>query len=184
MLQKFSELYNANYDRFVRFAYRYVHDLAVAEDITSDAIIYFWENRSRLPEDTNIPAYILTSIKNQCLSFLRHQRVHENVASNILSDIEWEEANRIARLEAFEPSEVFTDEIQKLVDKALESLPQQTRQIFIMSRYEYLSHKEIAGKLNLSTKSVEFHISKAIRTLKEELHDYFPFVIISLFLMK
>jgi len=183
MPQKFNELYKDNYDKFVRFAYRYVRDLQVAEDMTSEAFVYYWENRSRLPEDMNVPAYILTSVKNQCLSFLRHQDIHEHVTFNILSDMEWEQASRIARLEAFEPSEVFTDEIQQLVDKILKALPEQTRQIFLMSRYQYLSHREIAQKLNLSTKSIEFHISKTLRVLKEELRDYFPFII-SLFLMK
>jgi len=92
--------------------------------------------------------------------------------------MEWERNSRIARLEAFEPSEVFTREILEMVDKALKLLPEQTRRIFMMSRYQYLSHKEIAENLNLSTKSVEFHIAKTLKVLKAELRDYFPFATI------
>jgi RNA polymerase sigma-70 factor (ECF subfamily) len=180
MYQNFSVLYNANYEKFVRFAHRYVRDLIIAEDITSDAFIYYWENRIRLPEDTKVEAYILTSIKNKCLSYLRHQSIHEHV----MSDMEWEMSSRITRLEAFEPSEIYTKEILELVDKTLKSLPEQTRQIFIMSRYRYMSHKEIAEKLNISTKSVEFHIARSLRILKSELRDYFPMVLIGFFLVE
>ena len=171
----FSALYNANYDKFVRFANRYVRDLGIAEDIASDAFIYYWENKSRLPDNTNVKAYILTSIKNKCISYLRHQCIKENAISDMLSDMEWERNSRIARLEAFEPSEVFTREILEMVDKALKLLPEQTRRIFMMSRYQYMSHKEIAENLNISTKSVEFHIAKTLKVLKAELRDYFPF---------
>ncbi|MDR1098646.1 MAG: RNA polymerase sigma-70 factor [Tannerella sp.] len=184
MHQTFSILYNANYEKFVRFACRYVRDSIVAEDITSDAFIYYWENRSRLPEDTNVEAYILTSIKNKCLSYLHHQCIHEHVISGMLSDMEWEFSNRIARLESFEPSEMYTREILELVDKTLKSMPEQTRRIFILSRCKCLSHKEIAEKLNISTKSVEFHITKTLRALRTELRDYFPMAVICLFLSR
>lgn len=184
MSQNFSILYNANYEKFVRFAHRYVRDLTVAEDITSDAFIYYWENRVRLPEDTNVKAYILTSIKNKCLSHLRHQSMHENVMSDMLSDMEWEMSSRIIRLEMLEPSEIFTQEILDLVNKTLKTLPEQTRQVFMLSRYHNLSHKEISEKLNISTKSVEFHITKTLRILKSELRDYFPMVLMSLFFVE
>ena len=174
MTVSFSALYNANYGKFVRFAHRYVRDLDIAEDIASDAFIYYWENKSRLPEDTNVKAYILTSIKNNCISYLRRQTIHENAIFEMLSDMEWERESRIARLESFEPSEVFTHEIMEMVDKVLKSLPEQTRRIFVMSRYKYLSHKEIADNLNISTKTVEFHIAKTLKILKTELRDYFP----------
>jgi RNA polymerase sigma-70 factor (ECF subfamily) len=91
-------------------------------------------------------------------------------------------AGRIARLEAFEPSEVFTNEILELVDKTLKYLPEQTRQIFVMSRYRNIPHKEIAKRLNISTKSVEFHITKTLRILRSELRDYFPIAILYFFI--
>lgn len=180
MSQAFSELFNLYHDKFVRFANRYVRNLPVAEDLTIDAFMYYWENRDRLSGDINVPAYILTTIKHNSLSYLRHQYIHEDVTSHMLTDMQWELSRRIARLEYFEPEEVFTHEIMDLINKALQALPDQTREIFIMSRQQYLSHKEIAGKLNLSVKSVEFHINKAMKALKVELKDYYPLLMIFL----
>ena len=94
----------------------------------------------------------------------------------------WEISTRIATLENFEPSEVFTSDIQRLVDEALEKLPEQTRRAFTMSRYENKSHQEIATTLGITVKGVEFHISKATRLFREVLKDYLPsFLLYTLF---
>ena len=86
----------------------------------------------------------------------------------------WELNLRIATLEACNPEKLFSDELQSLVDKALETLPEQTRDIFVRSRYNNQSHKEIAVALGISTKTVEFHITKALKVLRVALKDYFP----------
>ena len=83
---------------------------------------------------------------------------------------------RIATLEACEPYEIAA-EAQKIVNDTLDLLPERTREIFIMSRIQNLPHKEIAEKLNISYKSVEFHITKALRELRIQLKDYLPFFI-------
>ena len=72
---------------------------------------------------------------------------------------------RIATLEACNPEKLFSDELQSLVDKALETLPEQTRDIFVRSRYNNQSHKEIAAALGISTKTVEFHIIQGLESL-------------------
>ena len=91
------------------------------------------------------------------------------------------EINSLAlTLEACDPEELFSSEAQRLIDETLESLPEKTRTIFIMSRYENKSHKEIAEHLDLSTKSIEFHISKALGVLRKRLKDYLPFFLIFL----
>ena len=81
---------------------------------------------------------------------------------------------RIATLEACNPEKIFSEELQYLVNKALVSLPEQTRDIFIRSRYNNQSHKEIAETLGISTKTVEFHINKALKILRVALKDYLP----------
>jgi len=176
--QSFSQLFVDHHSRFVRFANSYVRDLATAEDITSDAIIYYWENRKRLPKDTNVPAYILTAIKHKCLNHLQHIRVKVHAFSEILTNAQWNLEMRITSLEGLEPTELYTKEIYELVNKAMLKLPEKAQLIFYRSRFDHLSNKEIAESLNISIKTVEAHITNAIKILRVELGDYFVFLLI------
>ena len=170
----FNQLYRDFEKRFVRFADSYVRDISVAEDITIESMMYYWENRTSLETDTNAPAYILTVIKCKCLNHLRHQRVCEEYSEQAQAYYEWELNTRINTLEACEPYELLTDEIQELVNKALSEMPEKTRKIFMLSRYENKTYKEIALLMDISDKGVDFHIQKALKILRCYLKDYFP----------
>ena len=174
-ITSFNKLYNEYYDRFVRFANVYVRDAAIAEDIAVDALMYYWENRQSISDESNIPAYILTMIKNKCLNQLRHLHIREEFSENIRQYQEWELETRIATLEACEPSELFTAEIEQLIQEALRQMPERTRAIFILNRYENKSYKEIAQEMNISYKGVDYHIGKALKILHVHLKDYLPF---------
>ena len=151
----FNQLFTDYKGRFTRFAQTYVRNTAVAEDIVIDSLVYYWENRQRLDENTNIPAYVLTVIKHKCLNHLQQQQIHKDI-------------------EACNPNELFNAEAMEIVNRTLAKLPARTREIFIMSRMKNMSHKEIAAKLDITTKGVEFHISKALKELRISLKDYLP----------
>ena len=173
-IEIFNHLFTNYKRKFVHFAKTYVNDRAIAEDITIESMIDYWENRNSLPTDSNIPAYILTVIKHKCLNYLQHLRTTEKVAKYLKDCSDWELDLRISTLEACNPERIFCDEIQKIVKETLQKLPLQTREIFIRSRYNNQTHKEIAESLKISTKSVEFHLTKALKVLRVALKDYFP----------
>ncbi|MCD8270844.1 MAG: RNA polymerase sigma-70 factor [Parabacteroides sp.] len=173
-LKAFNQLFTDYQGRFIRFANTYVRDVTVAEDFTIEALMYYWENRHSLEANSNIPAYILTIIKNKCLNYLQHLQVREEANEQIKNHANWELNTRISTLEVCDPSELFSAEAQEIVNKTLASLPEQTRTIFMMSRYENKSHKEIAETLGITTKGVEYHISKALKKLHTNLKNYFP----------
>lgn len=174
-LTTFDELFTTYKGRFVRFAQTYVRDTAIAEDFVIDSLIYYWENRHKLEEEVNnVPAYVLTVIKHKCLNYLQHQSLHEEVIDTMISHAQWELNTRIATLEACEPYELFVAEAQEIVKTTLARLPERTREIFVLSRMQNLSHKEIAEKLDITTKGVEFHIAKALKELRIGLKDYLP----------
>ncbi|WP_288732432.1 RNA polymerase sigma-70 factor [uncultured Parabacteroides sp.] len=173
-IYSFNQLYADYKSRFVHFANTYVSDSMIAEDITIESLMYYWENRRNLAPDSNIQAYILTTIKHKCLNYLQRLRMQEEIVEYLKDCDTWELNLRIATLEACDPEKLFSDELQTLVDKALETLPEQTRDIFIRSRYNNQSHKDIAEALGVSTKTVEFHITKALKVLRVALKDYFP----------
>lgn len=173
-LESFTSFFNHYSTRFIHFAYSYVGDKMVAEDIVLESLMCYWETRSTLQSNSNIRSYVLTIVKNKCLNFLNHQRIRQNAEDYLQQTEEWELDLHINSLEAFDPSSVFSKEIQRIVEETLEQLPEQNRLIFMKSRYDNLTHKQIAEEMGLSTKSIEFHITKALKALRIALKDYFP----------
>ncbi len=180
-LKAFNQLFSDYQGRFIRFANMYVRDMAVAEDFTIEALMQYWENRNALKADSNVPAYILTIIKNKCINYLQHIQVLEDVSEHLKNHAEWELNTRISTLEACNPEELFTAEAQEIVNKTLATLPEQTRRIFIMSRYENKPYKEIAETLGMTTKGVEYHIAQALKRLHTNLKDYIPLLLFYLY---
>ncbi len=180
-LKAFNQLFSDYQGRFIRFANMYVRDMAVAEDFTIEALMQYWENRNALKADSNVPAYILTIIKNKCINYLQHIQVREDVSEHLKNHAEWELNTRISTLEACNPEELFTAEAQEIVNKTLATLPEQTRRIFIMSRYENKPYKEIAETLGMTTKGVEYHIAQTLKRLHTNLKDYIPLLLFYLY---
>jgi RNA polymerase sigma-70 factor (ECF subfamily) len=165
-IQSFNQLFNEYYERFIRFAQGYVRERETAEDFVSEAFTLFWENRENLLHDTKPQAYILTIVKNKCLNHLQHVQVRQHV-ENILSEHEsWRLSLSINTLQACDPEFLFSEEMEGIIAETLQSLPKKTRQIFVLNRFEGLSYHEIAVKMNLSVKTIEYHISKALEKLR------------------
>lgn len=169
---KFNKLFTTYYQQFIFFALGYVRDEAKAEDLVSDAFTTYWECMDKLSIDTNAPGYILTIVKNKCLNYLQHEKVKLKASKEITDHAQWILETNINTLEACDPNKLFSQEIEQIIERTIEKLPYKTAQVFHMSRFEYLSHREIAEKLNLSTKSIEYHITKALSELRINLKDF------------
>lgn len=177
--QRFNLLFNNYYDRFIRFAYGYVRERETAEDFVSEAFATYWDKRKELQIGTKPQAFILTVIKNKCINHLEHLKIRHNAESR-MSDLEsWRLSLSINTLQACDPDFLFSEEIMQIVEKTLQNLPQKTRHIFALNRFEGLSYDEIARKMNLNHKTIEYHVSKALKSLRHSLKD---FHLLSLFL--
>ncbi|MDD4514202.1 RNA polymerase sigma-70 factor [Massilibacteroides sp.] len=176
-ISKIDQIYSEYKERYIRFALSYVRDKDTAEDMVMEAILYYWENRASLTDVKNIPLYILTVIKNKCLNYLQRLRSWNDLSDKILTDQEWDLKMRISSLSSCDPAMLFCDEVQVLLRKAIGELPEKTRAIFLLSREDEKSYKEIAEITGLSVKSVEFHISKALTHLRQRLKDYLPLLL-------
>lgn len=169
----FSLFFTENRERFLSFTFSFVRNRMVAEDILMDAVATFWENRDNWNDSSNYHALFFTLIKRRALNYLAHEQVAMQAESNISSLKNKELELRIASLESCNPEKLFSTEIQSLVRKALQKLSPQSRQIYLLSRSETITNKQIATTLNLSEKSVEYHITKVLKILRHELKDYF-----------
>lgn len=168
----FSRFFQENQEKFLSFAYSYTRNRATAEDILMESMISLWENREKWDKDSNLHALLLTIIKNRSLNYLEHEQVRIRAEETINTHKQRELELRISTLEACEPDSIFDTEIQGIVRKALERLPEQSRRIFILSRYQDTPNRKIAEQLGISVKSVEFHITKTLKLLRLELKDY------------
>lgn len=169
---EFSKIYERYKEPFIRFAISFVRDSLAAENLFTDAIVDYWTHRQDLPEDTNIPAYILTSVRNKCLNHLRNQRNKLKFSENSLIEEERELEFRINSLENMTIQSLFTSEINEIVLKTLNTMPPTTRRIFELSRYSHMKNAEIAQSLGISVKNVEYHIGRVLKALRVSLRDY------------
>lgn len=169
----FNSLYTKYYRKAFLFTKSYVHDEAVAEDIVSESFIKLWEKLKQ--EEIDYSDYLLLSIlKNKALNYLKHEAIKTETI-NSLTDINQRELEiRISTLQACIPEDIFSKDVKEIITKTLNALPGQTRRIFVLSRFQHKGNKEIAQMLNLSEKSIEYHISKTLKALRINLKDYLP----------
>ena len=176
----FAMFYNTYYERFVRYALYYVNDKPTAEDMTHDALLYYWENRHKLPSDTDILGYILLSVKNKCLNHLKHLKVEIEYSKNCTDLHGWEIITRIQTLEDESYGVIFSKDITKIIMESLSELPEQTQNIFILNRLKNKSRKEISVMLGVSQQKIDYHVNKANDHLLKKLKDYIPFILLLL----
>jgi len=174
----FKEAFYQFYPGLLKFAQSYLHDIFLAENMVQDAFIVLWEKRELLDIQSNIKAYLVTIIKNKSINHIEKSKNRLNI-ENALHQFHIREADlNISTLRALNPEALFTEEITLIVERAIQELPDQTREIFFMSRYHGFSNQEIANKLNITTKGVEYHISKSLKILRVKLTDYLPFIVL------
>lgn len=171
----FNDIYTSYYKKSFFFAKSYVHDDLVAEDIASDSLIKLWEKlKSDSIEEKYMLPLLLTILKNKALDYLKHEEVKRNALEAMVDWQQQELSFRISALEACNPSEIFSEEVENIISRTLNTLSEQTRQVFVLSRFENKSNKEIAEEMEISVKGVEYHISKALKALRITLKDYLP----------
>jgi RNA polymerase sigma-70 factor (family 1) len=151
----FTEIYHRHFSMLFRIASRIVEDESAAKDVIQDVFISFFENASKR-EILNLQAYLLQSVKYKCFMHLRSgkisekhlQRMQHIIVSNVVE-------------EAFNAAE-----LQEVLDKGMAVLPEKCREVFYLSRFESLPNKQIASLLNISHKTVENQITKALKLLR------------------
>ena len=177
---EFGRLFATWRARFEAIACRYVRSAAVAEDLVSDSFMSFWENRGRIPADANLQAYILIIVRNKCLDWLRAQSLHAKSEQEVYELRRRVLAADIRSLQAFNPEEIFSEEVAAIVRQSLDRLPELTRDVFIARRFEEMSYKEIAEKYGITVRRVEFELEKAVKQLRVALKDYLPVLLMLL----
>ncbi|MCB9283865.1 MAG: RNA polymerase sigma-70 factor [Lewinellaceae bacterium] len=171
----YEQLFKAHFVALCHFANQLVQDMDSARDIAQKVFINLWENRETIDPQRSVQSYLYTSVRNRCLNHIRDRKKYRSQVLDLeIMDIEI----------SFEEDNTGLEELQKKIAEALSTLPEKCRQVFEMSRFQDMKYKDIAAQLDISEKTVEAHMSKALKTLREELKEYFPLLLLLGFLYK
>jgi len=159
----FEELYKRYWQRCYAQVLRRSGDTNLAEDITQSVFVSLWEKRKSV-EIRNIGTYLFAAVRFRFITYLKAQPHEEAYSLHVLRD----------QYDGQNPVEVSVriKELNEAIDKGVAMMPPKTKIIYTLSRAEYYSVKEIAKKLNLSEKAVEYHITQSLKTLRLVLKDF------------
>ena len=144
-----------------------------AENIVQDVFLTLWERKEEIEISFTLTTYLFTLVKNRCLNFLRHKLIEEEYNSQMKEELGF----KLYALEAFDYSYQSEEELQEIIRRALDTLPERCREVFIKSRIEGLKYKEISDELGISVNTVENQMVTALKKLRVALKDYLPLLL-------
>jgi len=154
----FTELYNRYKKPLIIHSYKKTGDLEDAKEIVQEVFSTLWSQREQLPPIQQVSAYLYTMVRNKVLNYIEHKQVEARYALNFQNFMD--EGHNASDIQIREK------ELQQMIDKEIAALPPKMREVFILSRKEHLSHKEIAERLNISEFTVKNHIKGALKILR------------------
>ena len=168
--EAFVKIFRQYYANLVRFTARFILDKSTCEDIVQEAFIKVWTNRKKLETDTSIRSYLISLVQNLALNALRHRKVK----------MSYQDMNHEIILSLSPDEHMFYSELSDAYETALAKLDPDVRETLMLSRQEKLKYSEIAQRLNISVRTVEARISKAIKFLHQNLQIYKSLIFLAL----
>lgn len=163
----FEQLFREFYAPLCRYGVGIIGDSDQSEDIVQQAFVKMWNKREEMDLSRSLKSYLYTSVRNACINYIRD---HKKFRSQVL-DIDIYGTDTVSSF--MDGDEILqADELTEKIRIALSKLPEKSREVFVMSRMEQMKYREIAEKLGVTVKTVEAHMSKALKILREELKDY------------
>lgn len=170
LIDDIEQLFKLHYSSMCKMVYRMVKDEAIAEDIVQDVFFNFWKKREQLTITTSLAAYLKRSATNAGIDYLRKKRPTSDNALDINEPI----YQHLAVDSSQSDENIRTEELTNHIEAALELLPPRCKEVFILNRFEEMSYKEVADTLDISVKTVENQMGKALKIMREALKDYLP----------
>jgi RNA polymerase sigma-70 factor (ECF subfamily) len=160
----FDDIFRSYYAQLVGVAESMLRERESAEDVVQDVMVELWRRRETLVLETSLRAYLFRAVRNRALNHLRHQRIAPRAEPDAAVHIAVPAADR----------DTLESEMQTALQEAVKDLPPRCREVFELSRVHGLKYSEIAHSLDISVKTVEAQMGKAIRVLREKLAPWLP----------
>jgi RNA polymerase sigma-70 factor, ECF subfamily len=159
------EIFEQNYGKVCGAMQRLIKDQTVIEDLAQEVFVRFWQKRHQIEIATSLEAYLRRMAVNEALAHLRSRKVFTEEIDD--------HAHQIRSSSSGDgEARVIGQEMEKNIRAAIDELPPKCRAVFQLSRFEELSYQEIADRLDISIKTVENQMGKALKTLRESLQQY------------
>lgn len=155
-------IYNTYHKRIYAFAFSYLKIKDDALDVVHEVFIKMWESRHRIEPDSKIEAFVFTIARNTVLSIFRKKATEKKYVDHI--------TNLTVPMDFNTQNTLDYNFLKETIDQLVDDLPPKRRQVFLFSRNEGLTNKEIAQKLEISEKTVEDHMSKAMAFLRKKMN--------------
>ena len=168
----FEMLFRTYYQPLCNYAFTFLQDKEDAEEIVQSTFLLVWEKRETLAIRTSVKPYLYAMVRNACLNVIKHEKIKQRFAG--------EEIALADRSHDSVAQTVASHELEYRIKVAMEELPEQCRLVFKLSRFEELKYAEIAEQLNISVKTVENHMGKALKIMREQLKDFLPLIVVLL----
>lgn len=179
----FEQIVREYWPRMFKFALIYTQNNETSQELVQDTFLVLWNNRAILKDNTNLITYLMVVLRNKCLNLLEQTRIRKLYIEEIDDETIYQRANLYVLQD--EASQIVeSEDLHKAIERALSKLPEKTREVFMLSRYDGLKNQQIAETKNISQKTVEYHISKALQILKEELpQEYWIWIFLIRFII-
>ncbi|SKB46298.1 RNA polymerase sigma factor [Macellibacteroides fermentans] len=179
----FEQIVREYWPRMFKFALIYTQNNETSQELVQDTFLVLWNNRAVLKDNTNLITYLMVVLRNKCLNLLEQTRIRKLYIEEIDDETIYQRANLYVLQD--EASQIVeSEDLHKAIERALSKVPEKTREVFMLSRYDGLKNQQIAETKNISQKTVEYHISKALQILKEELpQDYWIWIFLIRFII-
>ena len=166
-------LFKSNFKHLCYLAIQYVKDSDTARDIVQEVFFILWKRKEEIDLSKQVRSYLTSAVRNKCLNWLRDNRKF----SNSLLDTE----DQYIQSNYKPPDKLIENELKKKIRSSIDELPPRCREVFILSRYENLKYLEIADRLQISVKTVETQMSKALQHLRIRLGEFLTIFMIFVF---
>lgn len=160
----FAYLYSKYKPRMMAFAFRYLRDNEAAEDIFQDAMLTIWEKRDSLAPVNSLAPLLFMIIRNKIYNLLTSLGNESALKEKLLNQMTIDDSST--------ENDIVYNDLNQLLEDAVENLTPQQKKVFRMSRNEHKSHAEIANELSLSVKTVQIHVSGSLQTIKKHLSKF------------
>lgn len=162
----FEQVFKTHYKNLHAYAFSILKDEMAAEEMVQNVFYKLWTRTESLSISGSLAAYLYRAVNNESLNYLKHQKVKAVHGLHIAYHMNGQTDSASKRL--------HLKELEARLHIALNELPEQCRTIFQLSRFEELRYREIADRLNLSIKTVENQMGKALKILRAKLVDFLP----------